>query len=319
MRQPGALWIYRGLPASGKTTEARERINASAPGSVVRLNRDDLRACMLREGYRRPEYASEELVSEVQHGAIPNLLRRGVDVIVDDTNLRSRTVRDLAQLARKVGAEWYCVDRFLEVPVEECVRRDAARENPVGEDVIRGMWGKFLSGGRKLSVPEFGEEVAGKPYVPPIGAPRAVLIDIDGTVALHGDRDPYDTTRYHEDTPNTPVIEAIHNEDRMVEAIIFCSGRSEEFREVTEKWLVEHVAPIGEEDIFTIGPGMGGWQLLMRPAGDTRNDAVVKLELFDKHIRDHYDVRRVYDDRDRVVAAWRSIGLTVLQVAEGNF
>jgi hypothetical protein len=45
----------------------------------------------------------------------------------------------------------------------------------------------------------------------------------------------------------------------------------------------------------------------------------VKLELFDENIRGVWNVKRVYDDRNRVVAAWRSIGLTVLQVADGNF
>ncbi|WP_456064519.1 phosphatase domain-containing protein [Hamadaea tsunoensis] len=53
--------------------------------------------------------------------------------------------------------------------------------------------------------------------------------------------------------------------------------------------------------------------------GEFRNDALVKLDLFDKHIRHRYRVEYVLDDRDRVVNAWRSIGLTVFQVAEGSF
>lgn len=90
--------------------------------------------------------------------------------------------------------------------------------------------------------------------------------------------------------------------------VLFTSGREADFRDVTATWLEANI----------VVPGME-WDLFMRPTGDRRNDAVVKLELFDTHIRDRYDVRFVYDDRDRVVAAWRSIGLAVMQVAPGAF
>lgn len=311
MRTPGKLHITRGLPASGKTVWAREQVDAAPAGKVVRLNRDDLRASILPSGYRRPVFECEELVSIVQHGAIVPLLLAGVDVIVDDTNLRAKNVRNLAQLAVQAGAEWECVDHFLDVPVETCLERDAARPRSVGEDVILGMHTKFLSGGRTLPVPDLGTTpVAGKPYVPVPGTPGAVLVDIDGTVALsEGVRGPYDTSRYHLDAPNWPVIDAVCGEIGRGIRVVFCSGRDEEFRAVTEAWLIKHVLT---ED----GPPC---ELFMRPAGDRRNDAVVKLELFDQHIRDRYTVLRAYDDRDRVVSAYRSIGLTVLQVAEGAF
>lgn len=42
-------------------------------------------------------------------------------------------------------------------------------------------------------------------------------------------------------------------------------------------------------------------------------------EQVDTHIRDRYDVRVVLDDRDSVVKMWRSLGLTCLQVALGEF
>lgn len=46
----------------------------------------------------------------------------------------------------------------------------------------------------------------------------------------------------------------------------------------------------------------------------------VKKELFDRYVRDKYNIRFVLDDRDRVVKMWRNeIGLKVLQVAEGAF
>jgi predicted nucleotidyltransferase len=154
------------------------------------------------------------------------------------------------------------------------------------------------------------EPAAGRPYVPVEGTPRAVLVDIDGTVALHGDRDPYDTSRYHEDGVNIPVVLAVKAMLDAGHEVIMCSGRDEAFRDVTDRWLYEQVLK---------RYGLPYADLHMRPEGDTRRDDIVKLELFDKHIRDNYTVTCVFDDRDRVVKAWRGIGLTVLQVAEGNF
>jgi predicted kinase len=302
------LWIPRGLPASGKTSWAREMVDRQPIGSMVRLNRDDMRAMMFGPDYRTPKYEGEERVSAVQHGPIVELLRSGADVIVDDTNLRVRNVKTFLQLAARAGADARVVDDFLDVDVEECVRRDAARPNPVGERVIWGMWEKYLSGGRRLHVPVLDEAVAGLPYIPAPGTAHAVLVDIDGTVALHGDRNPYDTSRYHEDIPNVPVVAIVQNAATLGHQVVFCSGRSEEFRLVTEDWLNLHVLRRSV-----------GWELHMRPAGDVRNDAIVKLELFDQHVRDRYRVAYVLDDRDRVVRAWRSIGLTVLQVADGDF
>jgi hypothetical protein len=57
----------------------------------------------------------------------------------------------------------------------------------------------------------------------------------------------------------------------------------------------------------------------MRPEGDTRNDGIVKNELFERHLAGRFIIDFVLDDRDRVVAMWRAKGLKVLQVAEGNF
>jgi hypothetical protein len=57
----------------------------------------------------------------------------------------------------------------------------------------------------------------------------------------------------------------------------------------------------------------------MRGQTDMRPDHAVKHELFNTHIRDAYDVRPAPDDRDRVVALWRSLGIVCLQVDNGDF
>lgn len=144
-------------------------------------------------------------------------------------------------------------------------------------------------------------------YVPRRGATRAILVDVDGTVALL-DRNPYDESCVSSDRPSEPVITVVRAMRRAGYIPVFMSGRTEGCRAETEAWLKQHV--FGHE---------GDVELHMRKVGDTRPDHVVKLELFNAHIRDRYDVRLVLDDRDQVVALWRSLGLICLQVAPGNF
>jgi len=302
------LTAFRGLPGCGKTTEALRLLEAAAPGTLVRCNRDSYRQ-MLHGTPRFGDPVCEDQVTIAQHAAIERLLRAGVDVLVDDTNLRQRNLRNLAELAWRCGAD-FTVRDLTDVPLDECIRRDAERDGHarVGEDVVRTLHRKFLAGrALPLPVPAPGEGAVGRPYVPNPLLPAAVMVDIDGTVALHhGIRDPFNTSKYHLDRPNESVITAVRAMFLTGHEVVFCSGRDETYRQVTETWLDEHV------DIPRAG-------LFMRKAGDVRRDDVIKLELFDLHIRDHFRVTCVFDDRERVVQAWRGIGLTVLQVADGAF
>src|SRR4051794_24799544 len=132
------LLITRGLPASGKTTFARK-----LQPQVVRVNRDDLR--LMLHGGRLLTQRSEAQVTQVQQASVEALLRRHSDVIVDDTNLRGQTVRRWAELAARFHAQFEVHD-FTDVPVDECVRRDASRtgDSYVGEEPIRRMHQRYL-------------------------------------------------------------------------------------------------------------------------------------------------------------------------------
>lgn len=302
------LTVCRGLPASGKTTWARAWV-AEDPGNRVRINRDDIRAMAHNGTFIKG--VTEPRVIAIRDAQILALLQAGGDVVSDDTNLPARTVRDLAKLARQAGADVRIRD-FTDVPLEVCIERDAARVKSVGEDVIRGMYDRFLRGGRALTVPPLGVEPcdihgAGMAsYVPRPDLPPAILVDLDGTVCLMNGRSPYDETRVITDLPNAPVITTVRALAAAGHLIVAVSGRTEGCRGDSERWLAQHLAVPVEA-------------LYMRAVGDTRKDWVVKAELFDRHVRLKYDVRLVLDDRSSVVAMWRRAGLTVLQVAEGNF
>lgn len=144
-------------------------------------------------------------------------------------------------------------------------------------------------------------------YEPDRRLPPAWLVDVDGTLALMGDRHPFDYSRVLEDRVHEPVavIVSALDEDAAGYHIVVLSGREDACRHDTEEWLDLHGIPYEE--------------LHMRATGDHRPDDVVKLEIFRERIAPRYEVLGVLDDRDKVVAMWRSIGLVCLQVAPGDF
>lgn len=301
------LTITRGLPASGKTTYARAWV-AQDPSSRVRVNRDDLRLSMFGAPFL--DYALEAVVSTAQRAQVEALLRAGRDVIVDDTNLRAKYARAWADLAAACGARFQWAD--FPIPLDVCLARDAARDRPVGEQVIRGMHDRYLAAGHGFA-PVTTTDTAqdsGSLYIPDPILPPAWVVDVDGTLALRREgswpcaRSPFDWHRVGEDAPNRPVVELVTALADHA-AIVVMSGRDECCRPDTEAWLTLHVP---------------GWtELHMRPAGDRRRDAVVKRELFETRVAPRWHVVGVIDDRASVVKMWRSMGLMCAQVAPGDF
>lgn len=304
------LVITRGIPGSGKTTWARAWVDQD-PEHRSRVNRDDLRS-MLHNGVYSQD--RERQIQAARDSLIRRLLERGVDVVSDDTNLPSRTARDLRKLAVLSKAEFEVHDMTNE-PLDVCLQRNRERldKDPVPEDWIIEQYRKFILGrGYPLPIinePEPGEQGHGWiPYEPDTTLPKSILVDLDGTIALKGDRDPYDESRVHEDRYNDIVIEGAVSLAKFHDAtLILVSGRTELCRDATLMWVAGHTLMQGVRTMF------------MRPAGDGRKDSDVKYEIFDQKIRPNYNVLCVYDDRKQVVEMWRSIGLPVFAVADGDF
>jgi histidinol phosphatase-like enzyme len=171
----------------------------------------------------------------------------------------------------------------------------------VPEDVIRKMHQRLQSSGPvDVSYPTV------EPYEPKPGAPKAILVDIDGTIAHNASgRGFYDWLAVGTDEPILEVIEIVNWAKMAGFTVIVMSGRDGISREVTADWLERHDVPVDE--------------LYMRGINDQRKDSIVKRELFDAYVRDNYDVQFVLDDRNQVVDMWRAMGLRCLQVAPGNF
>lgn len=283
------LHITRGLPASGKSTFARSWVEED-PDRRANVNRDDLRS-MLHNG----EWARtlEPTVITSRNALISTLLRRGIDVVCSDTNLPNQVVRDLMNIAVSASATVIIQD-FTNVPLAECRARNESRADSVPDEIIVSMHRRYLAGKPyPLPTPSLPlrAPLDAVPYVPVPNTPRAILVDVDGTLADHNGR----------------VIEAVRNYHSLDYAVIFMSGRSDGCRIATESWLGKYVGYWSDSELH------------MRPAGDARRDDIVKLELFNEYVRYQYDIRAVFDDRNSVVKMWRSLGLQVFQVNEGDF
>lgn len=276
-----------GLPASGKSTYAKELVATNK--NWARVNRDDLRS-MVFNGFNRKK---EKIIVKSEMELAEFYLSKEMNVVVDDTNLNPKVRDSWKTFCDKHGVEFKI--KSFDTSLRECIRRDALRQDSVGEDVIRQMWNQFI-----VSAYEHNENL-----------PPAIIVDIDGTLALMNGRQPYDWDKVGTDLPNKPVIDLVSSYLKAQQAsgreceLFIVSGRDGVCREQTEEWLQRN---------FNFEH-----KLLMRPEHDMRDDMQIKSEIYYLYIENEYDVQFVVDDRQKVVDMWRELGLTVFQVADGRF
>src|ERR1039458_3536437 len=300
------VFIMAGLPASGKSEFARGL-------DALRFNLDDIRSMLgiTPETWSREQ---EDIAINTMLEGMKSAVLAGKDVVADNTHLVPRLPHLYRQEIGQLDVE-FAIHDFTDVPLEECIRRDAARPNGVGEEVIQrlhaNMVGARKNGWRltaKWMTPERGEPP--KPYKPNLDLPEAIICDIDGTVAINdGHRGHYDYDKVLGDKPNWPVINMVQHLSKTF-MVKFVSGREDRCREDTLEWL-RNIA----EFYWVESDG-----LFMRTTGDHRKDFLIKTELFDANLRDAFNVIGVFDDRDQVVEhCWRAIGIQTYQVADGAF
>lgn len=302
------LIVLRGLPGSGKSTWAES-------SGHYTVSRDNIRRVIVGHDAKTVLSLDEEkLITETEEIVVKGLLALTDTVVIDSTNLRRKYCVRWDKFAKREGVE--IEFKKFETDVDLCVKRDATRgDNRVGEKVIRDMASRFLRKGRIRDFVASNDDnketdERGK-YEGTPGASDCVIVDIDGTVALNtGGRGWFDWARVGEDTKNEAVckiVESLISDNEM--EIIFVSGRSEECRDETMLWIERE-----------LGIEAGEIVLFMRPVERMyEKDSIMKRDLFWDEIAPHWNVVAVFDDRNQVVDMWRGLGLTCLQVAEGDF
>lgn len=291
----------RGIPGSGKSTLASVWV-AMDPKNRVRVNKDDLRRMMLGVDFD-PKH--EAMVHDVFMQQVRLHLSKGKSVVADNTHLKHRYVKELIDLAKSVG-NVNVVVRCIDTPLDECLRRNALRDRKVPEDVIRNM---------HASKDAFDARDVETWCGPPSGArqpdtllPQAIIVDLDGTLALIGHRDPYDAAKAADDEPHVPVIELVKAMHEQGRSIVFLSGREQKHEGPTLDFIAKHLPPPFSHHLF------------MRRTGDMRKDSIVKRELYEANVAPRFNTLFVVDDRPSVCRMWRNeLGLTCFQVNDVEF
>lgn len=292
-------YLTVGAPASGKSTWAR---HAAVGLNAAIVCRDDIR---IMQGLKHGQ--DEELVTKVSQALMEGLIAEGKDFIVADTNINQKFRKKLIKFLHQHGCDVELV--VFDADLDTLILRDSTRDAKVGADVIVRMYNDLK--GQTITLEE--TFLPAPSYAKYEHHPRrrdAIVCDIDGTLARHHNRSPFDESKVFDDKPIPDVIGVLTSLAQDYYPI-FVSGRTDGCRKDTEDWLLVHTGI----DVKNADEGV----LHMRKSGDQRPDYVIKNEIYDENIIPFFNVVMALDDRDQVVHHVRARGITVAQVAPGRF
>lgn len=301
------LVICRGIQGSGKTSFAKQWCHED-PEHRVRFNNDDVRN-MLGD-YWVP--SRENVVTATYNTVLAYSMEKGYNIVVDNMNLNPKTCAELEKMVKDFN-ENYTYDWKYEVeykdfwtPVDECIRRDAKREHPIGEKVIRQTWRRY----RDFIIHEEIMAAKAKALVQDTNLPAAIIVDMDATVCLNTSGRPYYGDGAAEGMLNDIAIEGTCTlVRRMYEKckVFIVTGRegTPEIVAATKEWLAKHDIKVDE--------------LFFRPVKDYSPGAECKKKIYEDNIKGKYNVQFVLEDNYKCVEMWREQGLTCLQPNEGKF
>lgn len=265
------LIICRGIQGSGKSTWAKQWCHED-PEHRVRFNNDDVRN-MLGD-YWVP--SREKLVTEAKANMITFALITGYDVVVDNMNLNPKEdtwIRTLCtNIEKDKGIHIDIEYKDFFIPVEECIRRDAMRPNPIGEKVIKDTWRRY----RTFIIQQNINEMLSKRPEHVDGARPAILVDMDATLCLNTTGRPYYGEGAAEGMLNDIAVEGICNLVKSLyekRTIFIITGRegTPEIIEATKKWLDSNSIKVDG--------------LFFRPVKDYSPGAECKKKIYEDNIK----------------------------------
>ena len=291
--------IMIGISASGKSTYVKEH----ATSNSVIINNDNARRRFvginpednLWDYYKFDKNVESQVKSETD-ALINDAFYNNKDLWIDNTNLTAIKNENLKKFLEQLGYEVHFHNLNISSNINTYLCRNQQRINELKPSVINDQYIRACI--NNYVDFETGDRVQS----------RIALVDIDGTVADHcNQRSPFDWSRVSNDRPRPYVIEtlkALYNFGS-IDFIQFLSGRESICYDDTMIWL-QNVA----------GFDMTRHRLLMRQRKDNRKDVIIKSEIYENCIKDKYEIKFVFDDRNQVVDYWWDQKLPVFHVGD---
>lgn len=298
MRSNLNILVLIGIPASGKSTWSKDFVRRNP--DYVRVNRDEFR--LMLKNSQMCENKIEDMITSLVHATIGESLAKKLNVIVDNTHLKMKYITAIIDKFKHSADIHF---RLFDISVKKAIERDNDRDEKVGEGVIKKMHKDYLA---LLDSFDFQmvKQRKGDYIVPNFDSelPQAVVFDIDGTLALMGNRGPFEWHNVDRDSLNQIVSEQVQFHRSLGRKIILVTGRDASCWRETKEWCEFY--------------GIEYNEMHMREIGDHRKDTIVKQEIYENHLKDKYNVLCVYDDRLQVLDMWYKQGIFTFNVNQGQ-
>jgi predicted kinase len=298
------IYILIGLIASGKSTWAKQFVKDHK--DTYRVSRDDLRFTTTSYNYTQK---NEKIIDALYRNQIEYLLRNTkFDIILDEQNLNKSRTEEFKNWILTIDNNIQFIEKEFPITLEEAVQRDNRRDFKIGEKAITNTWIKYKNILEEMCKNRIAIKTDIEKIEYDINLQDCVICDVDGTLAIRGNRSPFDFSKVSEDKLNVPIKHLLIaiKQSRLNCSIFIFSGREDSCYDDTKKWLTKNSIHFAN--------------LFMRKTGNKRKDSIVKKELFEQYIKGNFNCLYWIDDRRQVIDMVRNeLGICCLDVAGNNF
>lgn len=314
--------VTRGLPASGKTTWARQWKAQSEDRIILSIREMRKNLCLEIENVQDENIRDKiaDLGTIIIKDVLTNAMNMNLDICLDDYNLDTQTINVIQGIINwnnqkdkkdknvygEIQQDYQLIIKDFFVSLDECIKRDSLRKDKIGEYAIRQMFNEH----RETIQSALTDKI--KAMKPKVDAtlPMCMICDLDNTLV------------YQDESPVYSSIMIVNSYISKIESsrgdkVVILTQRDNSQESVSKtRELLYKLFPEISQDNFLLLTTIEGEKM---KDGMTQAEEILKERLFNAHVLGKFNVDFVLEDSQSCVQMYRQKGLEVLQVNDGCF